>query len=80
MVNKQTTYSFKQPDGIESTEEFNKWLEDEGLNHLRKVNSQTLNSELNRRRKEAEENGELFIPPPGIEIPTLITKLNARKA
>lgn len=73
-------YSFKQPMGQENEEAFNAWLEQENLSHLRKLNSNTLNSELNQRRKKAEETGELFMPPPGIEAPTIIKQLNARKA
>lgn len=73
-------YSFKQPSGNENEHEFNTWLEQEGLTHLRKLNSNTLNSELNNRRKKAAEDGQLFMPPPGIDAPTIIKRLNARKA
>lgn len=79
-VYKVEHYDFRQPDGVENEQAFNNWLKEEELDHLRKVNYQTLNSELNRRREKAIEEGQLFQPPPGIELPNLRIKLNVRKA
>lgn len=79
-ITEVTDFYFGQPQSDEDVQNFNAWLENEGLQSLRKVNSQTLNAELNRRRKLAEENEELFIPPPGIDLPTTRHKLRVNKA
>lgn len=79
-VTEVTDFYFGQPQSDDDVQNFNAWIEAEGLNSLRKVNSQTLNAELNRRRRAAEDAGELFIPPPGIDIPTTRHKLRVNKA
>lgn len=72
-------YYVAYPQSMEDIEAFNGWLEEQGLTHLRKVNSQTYISEIRKRIDEAREKGELFSIP-GVPEPTTKQSLQARKA
>jgi len=68
-----------QPNSEENEEAFKKWLLENNLDNLRKVNSQTLTKLYRDLQEEAAERGELMVIP-GLELPTTQTTLSIRKA
>ena len=77
-VSIRNEFYVKQPDTVEKVQAFNSWLETNGLDELRKVNSQTLNKLYRERLEAAAEQGEI-VEIPGLDMPTTKTTLTKRK-
>lgn len=74
----RTEFFVKQPQSAEAEAEFNSWLQTNGYDHLRKVNTNTLKSFYREQLEVAAEKGEIvFIP--GLELPTTRKTLTMRK-
>lgn len=77
-VSIRNEFYVKQPESAEEVSAFNQWLQKEGLEDLRKVNSQTLNKLYRERLEAAAEQGEI-VDIPGLQPPTTRTTLTTRK-
>lgn len=77
-VSIRNEFYVKQPDTPEKEKAFKEWLESEGLDHLRKVNFQTLNALYRERIDAAAEQGEIVVIP-GLDQPGIRTTLSMRR-
>jgi len=78
IVGIRNDFFVRQPDGPENEDQFNNWLGEQGLDRLRKVNYQSLNSLYRERLDAAAAQGEVVVIP-GLESPTVRTTLTVRK-